>query len=219
MQRDLFLLHAALVAENDRHAGIEEGKLAQAMLQRGVIELDLGEGLGGRQEGDFRAALGFAVDERRVADDDERRFRLAIAEAHVMLFAVAPDAQVEPFRQRVDDRHADAVQPAGDLVGALLEFPAGMKLGHDDFGGGHAFFGVDAGWDAAAVVAHRRGAVRVQDHVDAVGMAGQCLVDGVVDDLMHHVMQAEPSSVSPIYMPGRLRTASRPRSTLMLSAP
>src|SRR5215469_16828806 len=29
----------------------------------------------------------------------------------------------------------------------------------------------------------------------------------------------EPSSVSPIYMPGRLRTASRPFSTLMLSAP
>src|ERR1700753_3540727 len=29
----------------------------------------------------------------------------------------------------------------------------------------------------------------------------------------------EPSSVSPIYMPGRLRTASRPLSTLMLSAP
>src|SRR5215469_15401498 len=29
----------------------------------------------------------------------------------------------------------------------------------------------------------------------------------------------EPSSVSPIYMPGRLRTASRPFSTLMDSAP
>src|SRR5271165_7085280 len=29
----------------------------------------------------------------------------------------------------------------------------------------------------------------------------------------------EPSSVSPIYMPGRLRTASRPFSTLMESAP
>src|SRR3954466_8495031 len=28
----------------------------------------------------------------------------------------------------------------------------------------------------------------------------------------------EPSSVSPIYMPGRLRTASRPLRTLMLSA-
>src|SRR5690606_16453793 len=29
----------------------------------------------------------------------------------------------------------------------------------------------------------------------------------------------EPSSVSPMYMPGRLRTASRPLSTLMESAP
>ena len=32
-------------------------------------------------------------------------------------------------------------------------------------------------------------------------------------------MQAEPSSVSPMYMPGRLRTASRPRNTLIDSAP
>ena len=39
-------LDAAMVGEHDAHAGIEEGELAQAMLQRGVIELDHGEGLG-----------------------------------------------------------------------------------------------------------------------------------------------------------------------------
>ena len=30
----------------------------------------------------------------------------------------------------------------------------------------------------------------IQDHVDAVGMAGQRLVDGIVHDLIDHVMQA-----------------------------
>ena len=93
-------------------------------------------------------------------------------------------------RQRVDHRDADAVQAARDLVGVLLEFSAGMQLGHDDFGGRNAFVGVDVGGHAAAVVAHGAGAVGVQDHVDAVGEAAQRLVDGVVDDLVDHVMQA-----------------------------
>jgi hypothetical protein len=140
-------------------------------------------------------------------------------EADMVLLAAAPDAQVEPVRERVDHRDADAVQTARDLVGVLVEFPAGMELGHDDLGGRDALLGVQFGRDAAAVVGHADRAVGVSVTRDRVAMAGQRLVDGVVDDLVDHVVQAEPSSVSPIYMPGRLRTASSPFSTLMLSAP
>ena len=56
-------------------------------------------------------------------------------------------------RQRIDDGDADAVEAARYLVGVLVEFSAGMQLGHDDFGGRHAF-AVDVGRNAAAVVAH-----------------------------------------------------------------
>ena len=49
---------------------------------------------------------------------------------------------------------------------------------------------MDVGRDAAAVVAHGAGAVGVERHVDAVGIAGQRLVDRVVDDLIDHVVQA-----------------------------
>ena len=65
-----------------------------------------------------------------------------------------------------------------------------MELGHDDFGGGHAFAFVDIGRDAAAIVAHGAGAVGIEDHIDAVGMTRKRLVDGVVDDLIDHVVQA-----------------------------
>ena len=84
--------------------------------------------------------------------DLQRRHRDAVAEFHEVLFAVAPDGELEPARQRVDHRDADAVQAAGHLVGVLVEFPAGMQLGHDDLGRRHAFALVDVGRDAAAVV-------------------------------------------------------------------
>ena len=59
------------------------------------LEIELGdlERLGARQEGDARALLALG----RRADDLQRRFGIAVAEAHEMLLAVAPDGEVEPF--------------------------------------------------------------------------------------------------------------------------
>ncbi len=46
MHLDLLRLDAAGIAQGEGHAGIEEGELAQAMLQRREVELGLGESLG-----------------------------------------------------------------------------------------------------------------------------------------------------------------------------
>ena len=92
--------------------------------------------------------------------------------------------------QRIDHRHADAVQAAGDLVRAVVEFPAGVQHGHDDLGGRDALLAVDIHRDAAAVVGDGDRFVGVDGDHDAVAVAGQRLVDGVVDDLENHVMQA-----------------------------
>src|SRR3546814_2300753 len=54
----------------------------------------------------------------------------------------------------------------------------------------HAFPGVDAGGNAAPVVLDRHRTVGVEDDEDAVAMAGQRLVDGVVGNLEHHVVEA-----------------------------
>src|SRR5947209_14665122 len=114
------------------------------MLEPLEVELDDLEGLGARKEGYLGAFLAFG----RGADDLEWRLGIAVAKAHEMLLAVAPDGEVEPFRKRVDDADADAVETAGNLVGIVvgrvLELTAGVELGHDDLGRRHAFLGVDA---------------------------------------------------------------------------
>ena len=84
----------------------------------------------------------------------------------------------------------DTVQSARDLVRVLVEFAAGMKVGHDYLGGRHPFLVVDADRDAAAVVGDGARAVGVQGHGNGVAIAGQRLVDRVVDDLVDHVVQA-----------------------------
>src|SRR5262249_46328887 len=60
----------------------------------------------------------------------------------------------------------------------------------DDLGRRHALLGVDVDRDAAAVVAHGDRAVMVEHHVDLAAVAGERLVDRVVDDLVDHVVQA-----------------------------
>ena len=115
--------------EDDGDAGIQECQFAQAVFECGEIELRHGEGLRARQEADFRAALALGI-----ADNLERRHRDAVAEFDEVFLAVAPDGQLEPGGERVDHRDADAVQAARYFIGVLVEFSAGMELGHDDFG-------------------------------------------------------------------------------------
>ncbi len=141
---------------------------------------------GAGQEGD----LGPGARRFDRAQIGERRLGLAVAEAQGIFVPAAPDAQIEHGGQRIHHRHADAVQPARHLVGVLVELAAGMQPGHDDLGGRDAFFGMDVDGNAAAVVAHRAGAVGVERHAHRVAIAGERLVDGVVDDLVDHVMQA-----------------------------
>ena len=154
------------------------------MLERRIVELDHGEGLGAWHESDARSGL--AV---RIADGLERRLGHTVGEAHEMLLAVAPDGEIEPGRERVDDRHADAMQTARDLVGVLVELPAGMELGHDHFSRRDALALVDLGRDAPSVVVDGDRAVGIQRDHDLVAEAGQRLVDGVVHHLVDHVMQ------------------------------
>ena len=186
---DLLGLVVAGIGEDDAHAGVEEGELAEAVLEPLEIEIDDLEGRGAGQEGDPGAL--FPLD---LADDLERGHRITVGEAHVMFFAVAPDGEVEPFRERVDDADADAVEAARDLVGILVigvvELTPGVELGHDDLGRRDAFAFVDSGRDAAAIVLDADRAVGVQRDEDAVAMAGQRLVDGIVRNLEHHVVEA-----------------------------
>ena len=186
-------LGRTVVFQDDADAGVQERKLAQAVFQRSdmVVEVEERAGLavlaGRGEEPNLGPRLA-----RGVAHDAQVFNRVAVFEPGVVFLAIAPDPQFQPFRQRVHDGNADAVQPARDLVAVLVELPARVQLGHDDLGRAHAFGRVHADGDAASVVTHRHAAVGVNLDMDIVGMTGQRLVDAVVHHLVDHVVQTRP---------------------------
>jgi hypothetical protein len=127
------------------------------------------------------------------------------------------DGQVQDVGQGVDHRHADAVQTAGDLVGTVVELTAGVQHGHDDLGRRPPFFGVDVHRNAAAVVLDRDGLVGVDGDARS-GRSDPASASSIELSTTSKTMWCRPvpSSVSPMYMPGRFRTASRPFKTLIL---
>ena len=82
------------------------------------------------------------------------------------------------------------MQAAGDLVAPASELASRVEHGEDHLEGGAALLGLDPGGDTATVVLHRDRTVGVQSDQDAVRLAGQRLVDRVVDDLPNEVMEA-----------------------------
>ena len=117
----------ALVVQRDRDAGVQERELAQALGERVEAEFGDLEDLRVGLERDLRAAA------LRRAGDGEVDQRLAALVALLVGLLVAPDLEVEPLRQRVDHRHADAVQAAGHLVAAVVELAAGVQHRQRDF--------------------------------------------------------------------------------------
>ena len=67
------------------------------------------------------------------AGDLDLAQRPAFLVALLVDLAIAPHFGDERFGQRVDGLYADAVQTAGDGVGAAAKLAAGVQVGHDDF--------------------------------------------------------------------------------------
>ena len=81
------------------------------------------------------------------------------------------------------------MQAAGNLIGRVIELTAGVKDRHDDLERRNLFDRVLVDGDAATVIDDRNGVVGVDRHLNLGAETGHGLVDGVVNDLPHQVVQ------------------------------
>ena len=118
---------------------------------------------------------------------------------------VARDLHFAPLRQEVDDRHADAVQTAGGLVGTFLELAAELQHGHHAFERRHLAAQlfrqllVRFDRDPATIIFDRHRAIGVDGHLDVLGEAGHRFVDGIVDDFVDEVVQPARGDVADVH--------------------
>ncbi len=194
-----FPFAGAVVGDGDSHAAVEEGQFLQAVVQRGVVELGVGEDLRVGLERGLGAAFGGVADAADIGLGDAALVFLVID------VAVAADFDLAPFGEEVHDRDADAVQAAGGLVGAFVELAAELQHGHHAFERGDIAadllgkLGVAFDGDAAAVVFDRDRAVDVDRHADGGGVAGHRFVDRVVDHFVDEVVQAAGGRVADVH--------------------
>src|SRR5690606_31030628 len=116
--------------------------------------------------------------------------RLRLVEVDAPVVAVLLDLHLHAGGERVDDGRADAVQTAGDGVGLAVELAAGVQGRQHDLDRRAVLRRVYAGRDTTAVVDHPYAVVGEQRDFDLVGVAGEGLVDRVVDDFLDVVGQA-----------------------------
>ena len=197
------------VVEDDLHAAVEVAGDLEALAECRRVELDAREDrrVGVEEDGGAGAA-------RRPGLDDGA-LRLALLELLLPRGAVAPDGGDELLRERVDDRGADAVQAARGLVVLALELAAGVELVKMISSGALAGLGMLVDGDAAAVVG------------DGDARPSLCSVTTIATAWPFMASSTELSTISqtrwcrpalpmpPMYMPGRLRTGSRPSRTVM----
>ena len=189
----LFLgLLGAQVLKVDGDVRVEEGEFAQTLFEDVGLEFRRGEYLFVRHELHARAA------QFRIADGLQPRHGDAALITLVVFFAVAPDRQFEPDGEGVDDGDADAVESAGDLVGALVELSARVEHREDDFGRRLARL-VHLGGDAASVVDDGDAAVDIYRHVDRVAEARERFVYRVVYHFVDEVVKSALALVADVH--------------------
>ena len=174
----------ALVAQHDGQPLVQERHLLQAATD-GLVGVR-----GGLEDRTVRPVRHRRAGLVGLLALGQRRGRLLVDVGLGPAEPVPLDVDLQPGRERVDDRDTDAVQSTGHRIGVAVELSAGMQHGEDDLDGRLLLLGVHADGHSSAVVGHPDRAVGEQGHLDPVAVAGQGLVDGVVDDLPHQVVQS-----------------------------
>ena len=105
----------------------------------------------------------------------------------------------EPGGERIHDRHADAVQTGGVLVGVGVELAAGVQPGHHHFDRRKPGAGLRVHRNAAAVVTHGQAAVLMDGHLDAPTVPRHGLVNAVVHHLPEEVVQPGPAGGADVH--------------------
>ncbi|MCG3118401.1 MAG: hypothetical protein ALAOOOJD_00590 [bacterium] len=188
-----FFLAGALVEDINLEFFVKKRQLPQPFDQGIKIKFLLAENFVVGKERDFGAgafafANGFDIVHRRATG----------VFLHVDV-AVAGNFHHHPFRKRIDDGNADAVQTAGHFVRFFVKLAAGVQLGHHHFERRPFDDGMEINRNAAPVIFNGDAAIFVDGHLDFITKTDEGLVNGVINDFVDEMMKAARGNIADIH--------------------
>ena len=183
-ERIFLFLPRALIFQRNAKPLVQIRQLAQTDFQRVVHKIGGFENFFIGKKSYFRASfLGIA-----------HHLHAALRHAAVVHLLVNVPVLIyfrfQPFRKRVHRLYAYAVQAARYLIpGIPAELAARVHFGEYYFQRGNSLFRVNIHGDAAPVVAHGAAAVGIDGYFDVRAVSRQRLVDRVIHNLVHKVVQ------------------------------
>ena len=91
------------------------------------------------------------------------------------------------------------MKASGYFISPAAEFTAGMEDGKYHFHCRNPFLTVDSHRNTAAVIPHCDGIIRIDKYFHGITETGQCLIHGIVYDLIHQMMESLGGSTADIH--------------------
>jgi len=104
--------------------------------------------------------------------------------------AFPANGQAKRFGERVHHGNPHAVEPTGNLIAVVIELTAGVKDGHDDLSRGNTLLRVQIDGNTPAVISYGDRFSFMHNHRNFRAVSCEGLIDGVIHQLLNHMVQA-----------------------------
>ena len=100
---------------------------------------------------------------------------------HLVKITMPLYGNFDSIRQCIDHGNPYTMQTTGKLVVIGAEFPAGMKLGQDNFNPTLTIFRMDIDRHATTIIFYRQRTIFIDRHGNFIGMSCKCLIHCIIN--------------------------------------
>ena len=184
---------SSVVCECDSETAIEEGLFTKSVKKCFVFEDCFFKNVCVRLECYLCTCLVcFAHNFERTSCDTS-------VEADSVNLALCMDFNFHPFGESINNRCANAVETARNLIAFAAELTAGVEDCINNFDSRKTCLWLDADRNTASVVCNCNGIVAIDRHLDMVTVACEGFVDGIIDDFVNQMVKTSDRSCTDVH--------------------
>ena len=187
------LILGTFIGQGNGDTLIQKGQLANTQTQ-GIIAV-----FSFRKDGSIRLKMYRSTGNIAIALFIELFRGFALSKLNAVAFAAAAHFNLHMLTQSVNAGNTYTMQAAGNLVAAVTELTACMQYCHDNLNSRLLFLFHHIHGDTTAVIDNRNAVILMDNYLDITAVAGQSLVNTVVHNLIHQMVQTAGGRTADIH--------------------